>query len=88
MYCRETGLPFSEEMLTWEPKVFPQWKQYPQYHLWFESVTHSSGFIKQDTEKASKPKVELQPGLQAAVERALPFYDKLYGVRCIPVHHN
>ena len=44
MYCRETGLPFSEEMLSWEPKVFPQWKQYPQYHLWFQSVTHSSGF--------------------------------------------
>ena len=86
MYCRETGLPFTEEMLTWEPKVFPEWEMCPHYQLWFQSVMHSSGFIKQDTEKDSKPKVELQPAVQAALKRALPFYDKLYGYRCIPVN--
>ena len=32
-------------MLTWEPKVFPEWKQYPQYELWFQSIM----LIKQPT---------------------------------------
>ena len=36
MYCREAGLPYTEDMLTWEPKVFPDWKQYPKYYIWHE----------------------------------------------------
>ena len=63
--------------------MFPEWKQYPQYELWFQSVMHSRGFLKQHVEKQSRgpDSVELLPELQEAIDRAMPYYEKLNRLR-------
>ena len=84
MYCRETGLPFSESMLTWEPKVFPEWKRYQNYKPWFESVITSSGFIKYSGKQPNSSD-KLLPELEVAAKKALTYYDKLNFLRNVPI---
>ena len=81
MYCREAGLPYTEDMLTWEPKVFPDWKQYPKYYIWHENVTSSTGF---KPKKAGATEVTLLPEFLKAVEKAIPYYERLNSVRRVP----
>lgn len=86
MYCRTTGLPFAEHMLTWEPKVFPEWKECLRYQAWHGKVIASSGFVKRvpESSKASLKDLHVPSELQEAVKHALPFYEKLYSVRSVP----
>ena len=80
MYCRETGLPFSENMLSWEPKVLPDWEQCP---AWYRGVMKSTGFEKAAGKSTVDP--DLLPEFQDAVKEALPYYEKLYSVRRLPI---
>ena len=49
-YCKETGLPFEEQMLTWEPGEVKDWSQdwmMSRYvHIFKETVMKSSGFYE------------------------------------------
>ena len=45
-YCKETGLPFEEQMLTWEPGEVEGWMTFTYSHVFKETVMKSSGFIK------------------------------------------
>ena len=83
MYCTQTGLPFSESMLTWEPKVFPEWQKYAKYEPWFETVMNSSGFMN-ETIKQKDPSDKVLPEFELAARRALPYYNKLNSVRSVP----
>ena len=84
-YCSATCLPFSEEMLTWEPGLFPKWKEDPCYQIWLGEVMTSSGFKKFSPSSSPTLKVKDLPcDLQEAVKHALPFYEKLHTVRTLP----
>ena len=85
MYCNVTGLPFSEDMLTWEPKVFPRWKQCQGYEIYHGEVIASSGFKKYSPWRSNTLQLEdIPPAYQEALEDALPFYEKLHSVRTLP----
>ena len=84
MYCGATGLPFTDEMLTWKPMEFPEWTECMNYMIWHGNVIRSSGFLKQ-TLCASQPTMnDLPSEYKKDVERAQPFYEKLYHVRTAP----
>ena len=86
LYCNATGLSFSEDMLTWEPKVFPRWKQCQDYELSHGDIIASTGFKKYSPSKYDTLRLEdLPPEYQEAVKHALPFYEKLHSVRALPV---
>ena len=75
-YCRMSGLPFSEQMLEWEAKEFPEWTTCPYYQAWHGQVIASKGFEKRD-----KPEMNvtcLLPELQDAIQRATPFFKQLH----------
>ena len=84
-YCRSVGLPFSEQMLTWEPKAFPDWKQYSTYEYWHQGVMASTGFTKPTREHSQSDTDDLPPRLNDAAQNALPFYEKLMNVRITPI---
>ena len=85
LYCNATGLPFSEDMLTWEPREIPRWKQCPNYQEWHGEVMTSSGFKKDSPARYNTLRLEdLSPVFQEAVKHALPFYEKLHSVRTLP----
>ena len=82
MYCGETGLPFSESMLSWEPKTLGEWDQSP---AWYQGVMRSTGFTKATEKSAAVSADHLPPEFQEAVKEALPFYEKLRSVRKLPI---
>ena len=84
MYCKTTGLPFTEHMLTWEPKTFPEWKECVYYKAWYGKVMASSGFVKHAARSTKTSLNDLPPEYQEAVKHALPFYEKLRRVRSVP----
>ena len=84
MYCRTTGLPYAEHMLTWEPKVFAEWKECMHYQVWHGKVMASSGFVKHVPSNSKSSLKDLPSEIQEAVKSALPFYEKLYSVRRVP----
>ena len=66
--------------------MFPEWKQYPQYELLFQSIMHSRGFLKQHVEKQSRgDSVKLLPELQEAIDTAMPYYEKRNRLRRTPI---
>jgi len=50
-------------------------------------VIASSGFVKRvpESSKASLKDLHVPSELQEAVKHALPFYEKLYSVRSVPI---
>ena len=84
-YCSAIGLPFSEHMLTWEPKHFLAWKTKLFHEVLHNVVAESTGFIKQSPTGNSEKSLEALPlDFQAAVKDAIPVYEKLYNVRMVP----
>ena len=72
-YCNATGLPFSENMLTWEQNK-PDWMKFKHNDVWHEEEVASSGFtVSQETPQPQMS--ELQLDFQEAVKKALPFYE-------------
>ena len=80
LYCSSTGLPFTEDMLTWEPGDIEEWKMFPNYLAWFRTVMYSSGFIKP---KPSAPESlsEYPKIVEECIQESLPYYEALYQVR-------
>ena len=80
LYCFSTGLPFTEDMLTWEPGEIDEWKQFPQYLAWHRTAMYSSGFIKP---KPSAPESlsEYPKIVEECIQESLPYYEALYQVR-------
>ena len=84
MYCKTTGLPFAEHMLTWEPKTFPEWKECLYYKAWHGKVIASSGFMNHAARSTKISLNDLPCEYQEAVKHALPFYEKLHKIRRVP----
>lgn len=84
IYCNTVGLPFSDKILTWEPKLFPEWKLYPNYEFWHKSVSTSTGFMKNTERQQMEPSVHLLPQFEDAVKKAMPYYEQLKSIRINP----
>ena len=80
LYCSSTGLPFTENMLTWEPGEIEEWKLFPNYLAWYRTAMYSSGFIKP---KPSAPESlsEYPKIVEECIEESLPYYEALYRIR-------
>ena len=80
LYCSSTELPFTEDMLTWEPGEIEEWKQSPNYLAWHRTAMYSSGFIKP---KPSAPESlsEYPKIVEECILESLPYYKALYWVR-------
>ena len=80
LYCSSTGLPFTEDMLTWEPGDINEWSDGGKYDIWHGTAMYSSGFIKPKPsapESLSKyPKI-----VEECIQDSLPYYEALYQVR-------
>jgi len=75
--CDSIGVPFSEEMLSWDPG--PRDCDGIWAKNWYSSVWGSSGFLP------NRPRVgELGPALSAVLEEAKPIYEELRSRRVMP----
>ena len=81
MYCSATGLPFSEQILTWESKTFPVWAEFQYYQIWHGPVMASTGFVKNVSKESEVTLSDLPPHVNHAIRSALPFYKQLYSAR-------
>lgn len=71
-WCEETGLPFLDHALTWQPEDRPEWQRTRQWHA---GVAQSSGFSapRRDYEAT----VDSHPLLRQYFEHHRPFYEQL-----------
>ena len=80
-YCRRTGLPFSESMLSWEPKVLPEWTQSTGWEGFHKTVINSTGFQKHNPSQPIRPLEDLPMSYQEEVKKAQPCYEAMHKVR-------
>ena len=80
LYCSSTGLPFTEDMLTWEPGDIKEWNHGRKYEIWHRTAMYSPGFIKP---KRSAPEslIEYPKIVEECIQDSLPYYEALYQVR-------
>ena len=80
LYCSSTGLPFTEDMLTWEPGDIEEWNHGRKYEIWHGTAMYSSGFIKP---KPSAPESlsEYPKIVEECIEDSFPYYEALYQAR-------
>ena len=80
LYCSSTELPFTEDMLTWEPGDIKEWNHGRKYDIWHRTAMYSSGFIKP---KPSAPESlsEYPKIVEECIQESLPYYEALYQVR-------
>ena len=80
LYCSSTGLPFTEDMLTWEPGEIEEWNHGRKYDVWHRAAMYSSGFIKP---KPSAPESlsEYPKIVEECIEDSFPYYEALYQAR-------
>lgn len=70
-FCRFVGIPFYNEMLSWEAGPRPEDGAWAPY--WYHNVHKSTGF------EMYKPKNEkIRPDLQPLMEEAVAIYEELY----------
>ena len=81
-YCIATGLPFEEQMLTWEPGEVQDWKTYKYYKEFFSTIMESSGFLKPRADSTTV--TDLSQEAQDVYHQVLPFYEHMYRVRLQP----
>ena len=81
-YCKETGLPFDEQMLTWQPGEVQDWLSYKYYKEFFSTVMASSGFLKPSTNSVTV--ADLSVEAQDVYQQVLPFYEAMYQERFQP----
>eukprot|EP00445_Apocalathium_hangoei_P086396 CAMPEP_0204200998 /NCGR_PEP_ID=MMETSP0361-20130328/67139_1 /ASSEMBLY_ACC=CAM_ASM_000343 /TAXON_ID=268821 /ORGANISM="Scrippsiella Hangoei, Strain SHTV-5" /LENGTH=319 /DNA_ID=CAMNT_0051163543 /DNA_START=60 /DNA_END=1019 /DNA_ORIENTATION=+ len=88
-YCNAIGIPFSKEMLSWEPGPVPGWETWPGWH---DDAINSTGLLKKakatkvDDEgsggsrgKSHKYAKELAiPEVQKSIAESLDHYEALY----------
>lgn len=66
-YCSAVGIPFSEEMLSWDSGPVDEWAKWGGYH---NAAEKSTGFIKES-------KAKVPEHLQAIVDECMPTYNYL-----------
>ena len=86
LYCSSTGLPFTEDMLTWEPGDIEEWNYGRTYDIWQRTAMYSSGFIKP---KPSAPESlsEYPKIVEECIQESLPYYEALYQARTCPARN-
>lgn len=74
--CDRIGIPFSQDMLSWEPGPVPEDGVWAPY--WYGNVHRSSGFAPYQEQP-----VDLPPHLQPLLAEAVPLYERLvaYAIR-------
>ncbi|WFC98027.1 hypothetical protein MYAM1_000748 [Malassezia yamatoensis] len=77
-YCEALGVPFTEDMLSWNPGAVDIWAKWGKYH---ESAEGSSGFI-QEKPKEETPKPQPDE-VQRCIDDNMPTFDALYEKRTI-----
>ena len=82
-YCQQTGLTFSEKMLTWKPGPIPEWEI--SGTIWYKDVLESSGFTPEKLENVNmKLTITHYPAeVQQCVTECMPYYEYLYSKRTI-----
>lgn len=77
-YCQQTGLTFSEKMLTWKPGPLPEWDISDT--VWYKDVLESSGFTPEKSENVNmKLAITQYPAeVQQCVTECMPYYEYLY----------
>jgi Sulfotransferase domain len=86
--CLHLGIPFSDQMLSWEPGMTPKstiatppfpwlWTGELPLTNWYSKIHRSTGFIPCQEE----PEINLADELMPVLESCLPFYHKLYQYR-------
>ena len=80
-FCEAVGLPFSEEMLRWQPGEPEAWKKWPGWH---DSAINSTGFVAKSRRDAKEEEEELPPEVLAYIERSMSIYERLHSLRLIP----
>ena len=83
IYCNATGLPYSDDMLTWKPRELP-WMDFPHFDAWHGKAMNSTGFIIRP--ESPLPHVsDLLPKFQETVIKALPYFEAFQG-KCKELH--
>ena len=77
LYCSATGLPFTEDMLTWEPEEGEEWKHFPNSLIWYRTAMYSSGFMK-TTQSTSELLSDYPEIVKECIQYSLPYYEALY----------
>ena len=85
-YCKGTGLPFDEKMLTWQPCEFQEWLSYKYHKEFFGTAMASSGFLKPRSHSTTVG--DLSKEAQDVYREVLPFYEAMYRERFQPVNSN
>ena len=83
-YCEAVGIPYEENMTSWEPGPVPEWEACVGWH---EAVLKSSGFSKSADNKSSKHQaahIEVPAEVQRVIEECIPFYEALKTVSISP----
>ena len=80
LYCSATGLPFTEDMLTWEPEEVEEWKLFSSYPVWYGTAMHSSGFMK-TTQSTSESLTDYPEIVKECIQHSLPYYEALREVK-------
>ena len=75
-YCQETGLPYSERMLTWSPGIVQDWAEFEYCKDWHWNAMYSSGFnkdIKKETQSEALPLI-----VEEEIQKAMPYYEAMH----------
>ncbi len=83
-YCEATGIPFSKDMLEWEPGPVADWGIWPGWH---DNIIQSSGFKRRGEErkeKDAKEEEQLPDIVMQAIEKCMPIYQQFYEKRIMP----
>ena len=67
-------------MLSWEPKVLPEWTQSTGWEGIHKTVINSTGFKKHNTSLPIQPLEDLPKNYKEEVKKAQPFYEALHKV--------
>lgn len=70
-FCRFVGIPFYQEMLSWEPGPRPEDGAWAPY--WYHNVHKSTGFAKYEMKKE-----KISPELQPLMDESVAIYEELY----------
>jgi hypothetical protein len=80
VYCTETGLPFSKDMVNWSPGCVPEWAECPDHDIWHGAVANSTGLMQKP--KSSPPSLsEYSADVKQVVSLSMPFYEAMYKCR-------
>ncbi|XP_057301984.1 uncharacterized protein LOC130636322 [Hydractinia symbiolongicarpus] len=85
-YCKATNLPFSEDMLQWEPGLIPTCP----FSVWHSKMAKSAGFIKQTAEQLENFENldDFPIEVQTCVKESESYYELLKKQKTLPINVN